>query len=604
MGPALLADLLDRDAIEELAGSVFYERGLEYQKQGRVGPITESDDAIEATVSGERPYVVSLSVLLDQIAFDCTCPMGETGAFCKHCVALSLAWVDASLPHPAEAPKATRSRQEVRWDPASPDSVDIVRPFLEDLDRDALIDLVAEEMARDEELATHLHMRAAVASALPEGAGTMRRALDSATHFHDFLDYREVPTFAGNVGDVADAIEEMIAAGHSEVVIDLTERGLRRLEAAIEYADDSDGYIGDLLRRFEDIHLTACRVARPDTLALAQRLFTWELRGDYDVFHGAAARYADVLGQEGLAEYRRLAEVEWAKVPSRGPGDARRDHGDYRVTHIMESLARASGDVDEQVAVMSRDLSYAYHYLQIAELCRDQGRDDDALDWAEQGVHAFPKGTDVRLREFLAEEYLRRSRDDEAMALIWAQLLDQPGLEAYKRLKRYADRIEAWEAWRTRALEEVRRWIADAMAAPPPVGGEWQQRRQKRFDSYGPSDGTALVRILAWEGELDDAWLEARRLGCDRPALLELATQSAGSRPGDALKVYQDEVEAVLQTTDKRAYAAAVGLLKRIRKLMAGLERSDEFRTYAAAVRAANVRRPNFLAAFDSARLL
>ena len=39
-------------------------------------------------------------------------------------------------------------------------------------------------------------------------------------------------------------------------------------------------------------------------------------------------------------------------------------------------------------------------------------------------MRAFPTGTDGRLRAFLAELYHRRSRPDEAMALIWAEFVE------------------------------------------------------------------------------------------------------------------------------------------------------------------------------------
>ena len=90
----------------------------------------------------------------------------------------------------------------------------------------------------------------------------------------------------------------------------------------------------------------------------------------------------------------------------------------------METLARESGDVDAVAAVKARDLSHAYAYLQIAELHNEAGRQDAALDWAERGVKAFPDRTDSRLREFLANEYHRRQRHEEAMALIGADFAD------------------------------------------------------------------------------------------------------------------------------------------------------------------------------------
>lgn len=75
---------------------------------------------------------------------------------------------------------------------------------------------------------------------------------------------------------------------------------------------------------------------------------------------------------------------------------------------------------------MQRDLSMAYHFLQIATLYQRSGKDDLALAWAEKGILAFPVRADGRLREFFATEYHRRKRHEEAMALAWASFSDQP----------------------------------------------------------------------------------------------------------------------------------------------------------------------------------
>lgn len=111
--------------------------------------------------------------------------------------------------------------------------------------------------------------------------------------------------------------------------------------------------MGGILERLQDLHHKAYKKAKPDPEALARRLFEWELRTDYDTFYGAAETYADVLGERGLAVYRKLAEAEWAKVPARGPG---REHPEkygkrFRITHIVETLARQTGDMEAVVAI-------------------------------------------------------------------------------------------------------------------------------------------------------------------------------------------------------------------------------------------------------------
>jgi len=102
----------------------------------------------------------------------------------------------------------------------------------------------------------------------------------------------------------------------------------------------------------------------------------------------------------------------------------------------METLAQETGDLDVLIAVKSRNLSHAYAYLQVAETLAAGSRHDEALEWAERGVKAFPERTDSRLREFLADEYHRRGRHDDAMNLIWAAYSEAPHVEQYQHLIR------------------------------------------------------------------------------------------------------------------------------------------------------------------------
>jgi hypothetical protein len=76
----------------------------------------------------------------------------------------------------------------------------------------------------------------------------------------------------------------------------------------------------------------------------------------------------------------------------------------FHLKRMMEKLAIHDGDVDGRVEVMTRDLSHAYDFLEIAQVLADAGRPDDALAWARRGLHAFdeaPRGPDTRLDDFV-----------------------------------------------------------------------------------------------------------------------------------------------------------------------------------------------------------
>jgi len=259
----------------------------------------------------------------------------------------------------------------------------------------------------------------------------------------------------------------------------------------------------------------------------------------------------------------------------------------------METLARRTGNVDALAAVKERDLSLAYHYLDIAETYKRAGQQDKALEWAERGVKAFPQRTDSRLREFLANEYHRRKRHDEAMALVWAEYTESSTLNEYQNLKAHAGSIGSWEQWRQKALEYLRQQIMDTKNA----------RRTDRWAVYRNADHSELVRMFLWEKDIETAWREAQEGGCSNSLWMELAAKREKKHPEDALPIYQRQLEPVLDRKNNEAYKEALGFLRKIRELMAQLGRESEFAHYVSRLRAAHKAKRNFMKLLDQERL-
>lgn len=591
MAIAGLRDLLEREALLRRAGDRTFRRGQHYAAEGRVTGMVEEGGDLSGTVAGTDDYEVRLGLDGDELAASCDCPVGEDGVFCKHMVALALAWLDEGA-----VPSEPDQRMK-RPGPARPRRVtlDDIRAHLEGMDQAALVELVLAHADRDDSLREHLALQVAMADATGAGADLVRRAIDQAVRAPDFIRFADAYAYARGIDAAIDLVEEILKDGSATVAIELCEHALGRIERAMEHVDDSDGEMGGLLERLQDLHHAACEVARPDPVKLAARLFAWELGDEWDVFSGAALTYADVLGEAGLAEYRLRAEMEWAKVPPLTPGaDVGHSFGDrrFRITSIMASLARASDDVDELVAIMSRDLSSPYAFLEIARVCLDAGRADEALEWAERGMRAFPGTPDGRLRAFLAELYHQHSRHDEAIALIWAAFEAHPTLEGFLLLKSHAERVDAWSVWRARALDAAREAVVRAQETARPARFRWDLS----------VDGSALARMYLSEGDLDAAWREATALRCSEQVWRELARRRESTHPADAIPIYQREVEALLGTKRNDGYAAAVELLGHIRGLMATPGAEAEFAGYLATVRAAHGRKRNFtsmLAAMD-----
>jgi hypothetical protein len=343
--------------IRRLAGAQSYQRGLDYFSHGHVESLEDRDGSVRAVVRGNQDYTVALAADDGVLDYSCDCPVGTDGAFCKHCVAVALAWLNRAT-GPARSGRG--KAKEVTLADAG--------KILQAVDKDTLVRMLLDWAKDNDRLHERLIVYAARRSGPDTGVAAVRRAFEKSVRVRDFVPYREATGWARGVDDAIDSVEQLLNDGQAAAVIELCESALQSLLGAIQTVDDSDGHFGVLRDRLQDIHYRACQEARPDPAELARRLFQWELHSDFDVFYGAAARYAKILGAKGMKVYRELAESEWEKVPARTAKHERSEWGHFRITHIMESLAQASGDIEQLVAVMSRDLSSAYGYLKIAEV--------------------------------------------------------------------------------------------------------------------------------------------------------------------------------------------------------------------------------------------
>ncbi len=575
---------VSRQTLLRLAGHTYFKRGEAYFAEDRVRDLVEDDGLLMASVQGTSRYRVKLWVEDTDIAYSCSCPLGVDGAFCKHCVAAGLAWLEETT----EVPQKNREAKKHKL------TMNDVRTYLSGRDKKALVDLLLEQANKDTHFRNRLLLRVARDGQESLDLEPFRVAIAEATRIRGYVDYDSAHDYAEGIHAIVESMEELLDDGHGAEIVDLSEYALACVEDTLESIDDSNGEMGEILERLQDLHYSACKQAKPDPEKLAKRLFEWEFKGEWEIFTGAARAYADILGEAGLAVYRSLAEAEWAKVPTLTSSN--RNLGEFgwrfRITHIMEDLAELSQDVEALVAVKSRNLSQAYAYLRIAEIYKEAGKQDKALEWAEQGIKIFSKNTDEMLIKFLADEYHRRARHSDAMALIWAGFSDRPSLESYQALKKHAHKAGDWPAWREKALALLREDIEK----------DKQRAKSGPWGRSNPADLSELVRIFLWEKDVEAAWREAKKGGCSENLWMELAAKREKNHPEDAMEVYVKEIEPLVNLKNNEAYTRAINLLRKVRRTLVLLGRVDEFASLVQSVRGKHKPKRNFIKQLDSAK--
>jgi uncharacterized Zn finger protein len=564
-----LAGLINEPALEELAGDRSFARGVGYFRSGAVERLVTRNGRISARVAGTDLYTVKLWQESQRLDWSCTCPMGEQGEFCKHAVATGLAWLaqgkDAGDRVPAE--------------------LEAIRAYLENSNKQALVEMLLDCAADDDDLAAQLLLAAQRHGVSAPAA--VRDAIRKAFAARDFIDYYAMPGVVAGARAIPEMLREILKQGDARTALELAANALARGLRLLEIGDDSDGMLGALLDEIAAIHLAAARKSGLAADKLAKQVFDLLLADGVGLL--PAEKYLRALDRKGYAALRALAQSAWNKIPPLAPGDDRiaSDDRRFQLAEIMKALAERDRDVDALVAVLARDLSVPYAFLGIAEALAKAGRHAEALAWAEKGRNAFPGRSDFALDDFLVAQYHRLKRHADAVTLRWSRFSELPSLHGYQQLHAAAKRSKDWEVWRERAL--------DALRNPRP-----RKTGRREIFSYGVGTRLVLIEVLLWEGDPHGALAQARDGGCPGHLWLQIARALETDAPEDAVAIYVVQIEPIVRMTNNQAYDQAADLLRRIRDLMTRTGKRTDFDAYIDSLRIQHKAKRNFMQRLNS----
>ncbi len=568
------SDRFDVAALRDVAGEKVFARGVDYHEDGQVEIVTFDRARVLARVIGSEVYRCELVGMGKKFSGECSCPAFSDWGFCKHLVATALA--ANSLGAGALEQASSRFAK--------------IREHLRGKGVEGLVEMVVGLAERDPSLLKELELSAVAAAADDTTLlAQFKKAITEATRTHDYVEYRKVRGWVQGIKSVLDRIAGLIDNGRAALVLQLLEHFFARMDQALRSIDDSDGAGAGVYAGACEIHLAACRQAKPDPIALARALFAREVDSEWEFFHGASGAYEDILGETGLAEYRKLANEAWKKIRPLRTGGRRIEDDQFGRRHalkaILESFAEGEGDVDGIIAIRAKDLSTPHNYLGIAQLCLDHGRKPEALKWAEEGLWQFEDNPDERLVFFVSNLYRRSGREEDAEKLLWRTFERAPSLQLYERLKSAAgtNRILA-DAVRDRALG----WLRAELGKPIARGGmRWS------------SPPELFIRLAMAEGQLADAWMAVEKHGCSDVLLGELAEASEHSHPAKALKVYADRVERMVRLGGQGNYEHACRLIERMRRLRQAVGETKQHLAYLYDLMNRHKARRNFMKLFD-----
>ena len=235
-----LNEWLTRASLEEYAGEVIYRRGEAYFQQGAVSRLRDAGDKVTARVYGTEGYRVELRTDREEFVYDCDCPHAAEGNFCKHCVAVGLAFLDG---------------REKGYEPgvSGDEAWDAIQQHLQAQPPATLADWLLDAAQRDDRLYRKLLLKAQQAGGKVDMGKVFRREIDNATRTHGFIDYDEAAEFVKDLDQLVDALEALQTPESAALLAELADYAIEKIERALDNADDSDGGIADVLGRLQDL---------------------------------------------------------------------------------------------------------------------------------------------------------------------------------------------------------------------------------------------------------------------------------------------------------------------------------------------------------------
>ena len=576
-----LTDVLTLRVLQELTDTRTFARGMAYFHAGAVGLLDGGEYEARSIVQGTQRYRVRLAATPDgELEYECDCPVGDEGTFCKHVVAVALSWLENTgeeVFEPSEKnPAKSRKKRKTQGEQ--------IREYLDALTEGALREWLMEAADRDPGIRDKLLFSAKARQG--SDISSLKSVVRQATKVSGFVDWREVGDYANRLGDLAQILDERIGDGNPKLV-ELIEDAIAQAEDALGHIDDSNGEVMPVIMQLREVHERACNHLGPDPVALAERLFRFQTAGDWDTFHCVLPSYQHALGESGLARYRELVEAAWKQLSALGP-KAFRTHFDsnrHRVEHAMEELTALSGDVDGLVTVKSRNLSSPHAFLELAKVLQRHGRHDNALAWAEQGIAAFPDERLDDLVEFCIAEHLRRGDAGRVESLVWQRFVCQPGGDAYFELVGIAKRIGRANDLAAKALNHL--WQLVRVEEAPGA---------KRLPNWQPPIRSALVAIHLREKNAERTWEAFSGGPVDVRLWDKVAAVRGMTHPEEGIMLYKKLLpHAVNAGTRGAQYGAAFEIVKAIQELRAAQHQEAVFKQELVELRLAWKAKRNFM---------
>jgi len=343
--------------------------------------------------------------------------------------------------------------------------------------------------------------------------------------------------------------------------------------------------------------LAKCSLSDVDKL---ERAVDFSLRDEYGLCRGLDEFLNRSFGKKSWSDLAdRLLEQLKNLDPDGREGAFFRN---YRRDNLSDQAIRAlenGGRSDEAISLCFEEAESTGSYERLVGKLRKAGRFADAEEWVRKGVKATRDklpGIASSLKKSLLEMRQQKKDWPFVAALRAEEFLEDPSLQTYGNLQRASEKIRVWQEVREACLKFLE-------TGDHPVGNEnWplpdtgfgkpvKSLRQK------PPITDILIDIAIEEERIDDVirWYDLHKRKTKWPETHlddKVATAIAHAYPDRAIAIWKKMSVGLIAQTNVSAYGEAALYLKKVRQIMIGRSRVNEWKEYLDSLLESNRRKP------------
>ena len=604
--------------IEEWAGSRSTSKGEDYKRSGRVEEIKRTPEGgLIAMVRGRRKYFTEVTLENGELSSVCSCPVGSN---CKHGVATVLEYLDL-LKHEIKVPLLSegdpfiiRARSRYEEFEASErlrtqkSSRPPLREWLDELEKDELIDILVEYSVKSPDLGSYLRDRQDLATenigGIIEGIHSeLERLWEEAEEYDPWSYESESPDFS----NVQTRMESLLDSGHHDELLDIGKEIMNRYDDIVEY--DQEGEIGRELSGCMSVVFQALSESPRPAHERMFQAFELEIKDEYDIAHEHEFWREDFSREEwgNYAELlkTRLHEIDEGYFP---------DYSTWDRGHVADRLVQAlknAGIFEEAIPLCEHEAEETDSYDRLVDILLEAGQKEKAEEWIYRGVRKTQDkkpGIAHQLRETLLEIKEKEGDLLFSAALQAEEFFRDPEFTSYFKMKGKAENAGVWQEVREKAHRYLEKGEMPAIQAKNidetsilpgilPVTGLLEP---DSFENIKPPVLDLLIKIAIEEKALDEVirWYEELKKGGEAAKRYayyidenKIANAVHEKYPDIALEIWKKLAEELISKTNVNAYGEATVHLRKVKETMEARGQKREWEIYLRGIREENKRK-------------